>query len=168
MARVLGDSFGAIGDTKHSMLTLTQFQAAYGTGWVIADGSSCTGTKYASASGNTTLPDCRGYFLRGYNNGSSNNPDGTAIGGFQGNQLASHTHSGNTSTDGAHTHTPLNGSPFVTNTGGGGIISGGPAFGLQNTTNSAGAHNHTLNINNTGGDETRPSSVTVNIFIRIN
>jgi hypothetical protein len=142
------------------MLSPTQFQAAYGVGWVIADGSSCTGTKYASVTGNSSLPDCRGYFLRGYNNGSSNNPDGTGIGGFQGNQNQNHSHG---VSDPGHSHA----CEIASSTVAGGTF---PyrASGDVGQTWQTHASGTGISINNEGGDEARPSCVTVNIFIRIN
>ena len=60
------DSTGLpVGSIVHSMLTLSQFQALSGTGWVLADGGSCTGSTYSSVTGYNTVPDVRGTFLRG-------------------------------------------------------------------------------------------------------
>lgn len=82
MAQVTVGSILPVGTIIHSMLTTAQFQTQYGTNWVLADGSSCTGTKYASVTGATTVPDMRGKFLRGKNNGASGasyNPDGDLV-----------------------------------------------------------------------------------------
>jgi hypothetical protein len=59
----------ALGTIVSSMLTLAQYQSLHGTGWVLADGTSCAGTSYATVSGATLLPDPRGQALRGKNNG---------------------------------------------------------------------------------------------------
>ncbi len=45
-----------LGEIKFSPLTLIQFQDQAGTNWVLADGSSSIGTKYALVYGINTLP----------------------------------------------------------------------------------------------------------------
>jgi hypothetical protein len=70
---------GKVGDIIHSMLTEEQFILENGGGWILADGRDVTGSKYATVTGNTTVPDMRGQFLRGKNNGrldGEENPDG--------------------------------------------------------------------------------------------
>lgn len=126
-----------VGTIIHSMLTTTQFTAEYGTNWILADGSSITGSKYAAVTGASTVPDMRGAFLRG--KGSTYNPDGDlAVGTYTADKLASHTHTVQISSGGAT-----------------GLLAGGSGLGAGIT----GA---------TGGNETSPRSITVNIFIRIN
>jgi hypothetical protein len=74
-----------VGTILTSMLTLTQFQSLAGTNWVLADGSSCTGTAYSSVTGFSNLPDCRGATFRGKSYLSGRNSDGdTALGTYQG------------------------------------------------------------------------------------
>jgi hypothetical protein len=63
-----------VGTIIHSMLTTTQFTAEYGDNWVLADGRSVTGSKYAAVTSSSTIPDMRGAFLRA--KGSTYNPDG--------------------------------------------------------------------------------------------
>ena len=62
-----------IGTVLHSMLTLAQMQSQSGSGWILADGGSCSGSVYESITGNSTVPDMTGRFLRGK---GTNNPDG--------------------------------------------------------------------------------------------
>lgn len=72
-------SSSSIGSIKESMLTEVQFQSKHGVGWVLMDGRDVTGSEYADLTGNTVLPDARGQFLRGKNNGRADgqeNPDG--------------------------------------------------------------------------------------------
>ena len=63
-----------VGTIIHSMLTTTQFASEYGDNWVLADGRSVSGTKYALITGLGSIPDMRGAFLRA--KGSTYNPDG--------------------------------------------------------------------------------------------
>lgn len=147
MAQVTIGSILPVGTVLHSMLTVAQFQAQYGTNWVLADGSSCTGTKYASVTGATTLPDMRGVFLRGKNNGSTRNPDGDlALGTYTADKFAAHTHSID-AFKGASGSTATN-DPI-----------------LYDESNVA---LNSFSTNSSGGNETAPKSVTVNIFIRVN
>lgn len=45
-----------IGEVKFASLTLEQFQAVAGTTWILANGQSSIGTKYALETGNNTVP----------------------------------------------------------------------------------------------------------------
>lgn len=69
MPVVLDDSTAAIGAIQSAFLTETQFQGQFGTGWILADGRSVTGSRYASLTGSASVPDLRGVVLRGKNNG---------------------------------------------------------------------------------------------------
>ena len=157
MAQVTIGSILPVGTVLHSMLTVAQFQAQYGTNWVLADGSSCTGTKYASVTGATTLPDMRGRFLRGKSHASGNNPDGDlALGTYTADRTGPHNHQqtarlGTSSVD-----------AFIP--AGVGIAGVNTINATNVTENSSGA----LNTKNNTGTETAPRSITVNIFIRIN
>ncbi|MCK5355243.1 MAG: hypothetical protein KAJ63_09005 [Methyloprofundus sp.] len=77
--------------------------------WVLADGKDVSGSAYAQVTGNSHIPDFRGVFLRGKNNGRNDgneNPDGDlALGIYQADIFAEHTHStvqmiGNNNIDG--------------------------------------------------------------------
>ncbi len=46
-----------LGEIKFSPLTLLQFQDQAGTNWILADGQSSIGTKYASVFGINTVPN---------------------------------------------------------------------------------------------------------------
>ena len=129
-----------VGTIIHSMLSTAQFATEYGDNWVLADGRSVTGTKYASVTGASTIPDMRGAFLRAKNNGSTRNPDGElSLGAYTVDKFASHNHSTDAIKQGGGGQTSNSGTSFVT-----------------------------ASIGFTGGNETAPKSITVNIFIRIN
>lgn len=50
------DQTEIIGEIKVASLTLSQFQSVAGTGWILANGQSSVGTKYAQLTGNNTVP----------------------------------------------------------------------------------------------------------------
>jgi len=137
---------GRVGDIIQSMLTEEQFIAENGAGWVLADGRSVSGTKYATLIG-ASIPDMRGQFLRGKNNSREDgeeNPDGDlALGTYSADKFASHNHPirvrAGTTLDNGGSNVPYSG-PGGTD---GGIIS------------------------NVGGNETAPKNVTVNFFIKV-
>jgi hypothetical protein len=86
---------GKVGDVMHSTLTEEQFIVENGSGWILADGRSVVGTRYASLIG-TSVPDMRGQFLRGKNNNRTDenkNPDGEiALGVQTGDTMQGHWH----------------------------------------------------------------------------
>jgi phage-related tail fiber protein len=124
------------------------------SGWLYCNGAALSRSTYANlfaaitvhfggGDGVTTfnLPDLRGQFLRGSDNGAGIDP-GRALGSAQADELASHTHqiTGESSPYG------LGSLPVFTNVGGNGT----PPY-----TTSA-----------TGGSETRPKNVAVNYIIK--
>jgi microcystin-dependent protein len=139
------------------------------------------GTTYGAAG---TLPDLRGYFVRG----SGTNSDGMASGTFgqkQADAFKSHSHTGSTGAGGDHTHTAS------TNTAGNHShgysapnsyqqdTTNSPAHGKRATSNAnlntsaagdhshtvtigaAGNHSHTVTIGAEGGTETRPKNIAL-------
>lgn len=132
------------------------------TGWLECDGSlisrttyaslfAVIGTRYGVGDGSTTfaIPDFRGEFLRGWDNGSGNDPDaasrtnrgdgitGNNVGTKQGQQLLAHNHTLNSVTEGT--------------AGGGTSLRSGPG-GVGTST--------------VGGNETRPRNVNVMWIIK--
>lgn len=145
MAYILDDSLGGIGDVKASLLTQAQHQTLYGPGWELCASQSLPVTAaLAIVAGYTALPDARGVALRGKNNGGSQNPDGDlALGQFQGDTFASHTHSltiGFRHADGNN-------------------------FEVDTFTSPDGNNNPATTA--AGGNETRMKNITVNFFARI-
>lgn len=159
------NNINPVGTVVDSMLTESQFQAQQfgSTTWVLADGRDVTGSTYANLVA-STIPDFRGKFRRGKNNGASGagyNPDGDlALGTFEADQNQAHIHTGTTMDLFRDT------SPFGT------PATNGASFNsdIQGTgTPSTIIHNAMIvNITSNGGADARPMNITVNSFIRIN
>jgi hypothetical protein len=141
------------------MLTTTQFATQYGDNWVLADGRSVTGTLYASVTGLSTVPDMRGRFLRGK---GTSNPDGDlTLGAFTSSKTASHDHAQN------H-QSPNNVDDVQVPSYRDEVSWGFDTYGIVNSTTDRRSTSTRLTTDSTGGNETAPVSITVNIFIRIN
>lgn len=84
----------AIGSMEFSFLSLAQFQAINGTGFVLCDGSALPGgSLYEAITGRTNTPDMRGFYPRMRDYGAGVNPAGDlAVGTVQGAAIAGHTH----------------------------------------------------------------------------
>lgn len=138
---------------------------------------SVWGTNFGPGDGSTTfgVPVPGGYFPRFVDTdedvdpnagGRTSRGDGTGgkvAGSKQDEEFKEHTHSGNTSTNGDHNHTE-------TRYNNNGQFDGGGAAGRvsqQNgNTSTDGDHNHSLNINSTGGDETRPVNMNFHLMVK--
>jgi microcystin-dependent protein len=166
------------------------------SGWLFCDGRAVSraqyaklfaviGTNHGEGDGSTTfnLPDYRGYFLRGLDQGSGHDPDvggrgalaaggatGNEVGTVQGGQVQSHGHGVN---DPGHVHGtgwPRNASWLYWDhdsaNGRDGVLpssGGSPAvFGAG----SMAAATTGVSIQAAGGNETRPANVSVNYLIR--
>lgn len=151
------------------------------TGWLMCDGSAVSRTTYSAlygiistthgtGDGSTTfnLPDYRGRFLRGHDDGAGRDPDaasrtamntggntGDAVGTLQGDAFESHDHGG-----GAHGHptilvtehyddTPGSDKTYFTVGSGSAITTSGDIIDAE------------------GGNETRPLNATVNYIIKV-
>ncbi|WP_319533427.1 phage tail protein [uncultured Cohaesibacter sp.] len=146
-------------------------------GWLKANGAAVSrasyadlfaaiGTSFGEGDGVATfnLPDLRGEFIRGYDDGRSVDA-GRVFGSSQADQNAEHTHSvdppSTTTSSDSHTHTA--GTQSGSFTHGSGSISHYSA-GSGNT--SSDSHTHTLNIaaftsGASGGAEARPRNVAL-------
>jgi hypothetical protein len=174
-----------VGAILHSNLTEAQFQAEQGAGWVLADGRSVTGSRYETVTGNANIPDLRGRFLRGKNNGRNDgleNPGGelnlgqnqseaTAVNGLSASTTGTALAAGN------HDHaTQLRSNAVFGTRGLGNVVSvdtqtqGSTTTAAVNETSNEGEHTHTLSASTSlsGDIETRSANTTVNYFIRIN
>lgn len=135
-----------LGDIKSSLLTLEQFQSEHLGVWMLADGSSCTGTAYGTLTGATALPDMRGTVQRMKAHGSTRNPDGDLpIGTYQGDAFGSHSHGMQTPTN----YSNIGYEAWFARTAGSNGVESGHA------------------TKTSGGSETRMKNVTVNFFIKV-
>jgi len=162
------------------------------TGWLKCDGSVVSrttysalfnqiGTIYGNGNGSTTfqLPDLRGEFVRGWDDGRGVD-SGRAIGSSQTDSFKSHNHVATSSSEGYHSHTTneapdhTHGIPITRDDGGGSTYIGGTrtsggattktsnaAGRHSHTTTGAGTHTHTISVGSTGGSETRPRNVAM-------
>lgn len=102
---------GAVGDIKHSILNPTQFAAVNGSCWVPMDGRGIAGSRLASITGATSIPNGGGLFIRNQEFSNSANHDpyrdfNSTIASFQDQSMQTHQHafSSTTSNEGNHSH----------------------------------------------------------------
>lgn len=165
LANALRQVILPVGSIIDSVLNQSTFQSQNGSAtirWIIADGRDVTGSEYQLLTGSTTVPDLRGIFRRGKNNGRADgnqNPDGDlAVGTFSGFAIQSHNHG---FVDPGHSHTSL-----AVNSTGGPPLQNGVGFAVP-AANTGVSQTH-ISIQAAGGNQTAPANVTVNTFIRIN
>jgi microcystin-dependent protein len=128
-------------------------------GWLLGDGSAVSRTTYAglfaicattygAGDGSSTfnLPDLRGVFVRGWDNGAGKDP-ARVFGSYQADMFASHTH-----IQSAHTHQY---NTVTAASGGGGIAIPAGAGSVATTTAAAGLNQVT------GGVETAPKNIAL-------
>ena len=147
------------------------------SGWLECNGAAVSratystlfvaiGTTFGSGDGTTTfnLPDLRGYFVRGYDNGRGID-SGRVFGSTQADTIVAHNHVINIS-DPGHTHViscaPISGG------GGPGTYNGSTGtvvLSANGTINSA-TTGITATSNNTGGTETRPKNIALMYCIK--
>ncbi len=148
-------------------------------GWLLCDGSAVSRTTYAAlfaaigttaggGDGATTfnLPDYRGLFLRGFDQGNGEDPDGASrtamnsggntgdkVGTVESDQLASHVHYSSGSCS------------FMTAVAAN--VGDGPACGPSScSTGNLGYMGDEATTGNAGGSETRPKNAFVNYLIK--
>lgn len=121
------------------------------------------GTTFGEGDGSTTfaLPDLRGEFIRGFDNGRGLDT-GRTFGSNQNDAYLNHSHTANSNSTGAHTHTVrlYNATNSTNNlTAAGSTYSDAGA----STTSTSGAHTHTITVDNstTGSNETRPKNIAL-------
>lgn len=153
------------------------------TGWLKANGAAVSrttyaalfaaiGTTYGAGDGSTTfnLPDYRGEFMRGWDDGRGVD-SGRALGSAQSSQNLSHTHSvsGSTSTDGSHSHAQT---LYSSGSGITGPIAASQPFYTSAAagvpTQPAGSHAHSISgtAAASGGTEARPRNIAALICIK--
>lgn len=150
-------------------------------GWLKANGAAVSrvaysrlferiGTMFGDGDGSTTfnLPDLRGEFIRGWDDGRGLDT-GRQLGSIQESQNLSHNHTGSTTEGGAHSH--VYSRTMLTEV----VPANAPELGKyehienpgykisyqNNATNSVAAHTHGLTINASGGAEARPRNVAL-------
>lgn len=118
------------------------------------------GTSYGAGDGVNTfnLPDLRGTFLRGWDDSRGLDAN-RGLGTLQGSQNASHTHGASSDVQGAHSHGIWPIALNITTGQGGGHYSVGAS--LSANSGSAGAHNHNITVDASGGIEARPVNVAM-------
>lgn len=148
-----------VGAIQHSILTVEQFQSLNGDCWKLLNGQNIAGTDYAVLTNTTLLPDARGLFFRGANNGrtdSYKNSQNTALGGIQNQDwkdfyLINTAYSGPAYTHGWHGNFKQTTPHYSGATFGGGWFGGGTINWYYDTT-----------------AEVRPKNITINYFIKVN
>lgn len=114
--------------------------------WVLADGRTAT-TEYFQATGNANVPDLRGMFLRGLNEGRNDgkeDPDPD----FEGNVRIAGSYQADTLKSHSHLESLASGN--------GGIHSGG-SYGVVNQ----------VQTGKTGGNESRPRNMAVYWYVKV-
>lgn len=148
----------AVGDIVMSALDESTFQTQRDTTWVLCDGRSVIGSQYQSLTGQTNIPDLRGRYPRGKDNGSGNDTHGDlAVGTYEADQPGPHEHT---------VSFPALAQNITNGTGG--------AFDavLQQhnvaITGQSGLLGHVDSTGSGVGAETNPRSVVVQIYVKIN
>ncbi|MFZ9260931.1 MAG: phage tail protein, partial [Limnohabitans sp.] len=166
------ESKGIVGSIVQSLLSEAQFMAAAGhdaVNWVLADGRSVAGSRYAQITGSATVPDLRGAFFRaaGQNSNNQANWNGGTVGSSHDDTTRMPRTAFTTATAGSHSHGLTNGASYVKTSGGGHDLQPGASGAAEGTSTFSTDGNHTHTIN--GGDaETAPVHYSLNTFLRIN
>lgn len=155
--------------TPSGMVAVFAMQSAP-SGWLGCNGNAVSrstyaslfaaiGTTWGSGDGSTTfnLPDFRGEFLRGWDNGRGVDPN-RGFATFQDMLIQSHGHglTMNSVPDHVHNFTFAGGS-----NGSGGVELGATQSSFSGTTQGAGGHTPSGTVGSTGGAETRPRNKAV-------
>lgn len=146
-----------VGTIKKAFLTEEQFQDQMGTTWVLMDGRDVTGSDYAILTGNTTIPDARGMFLRMKDNGAGIDQLGDLpLGDTEQDNVPYHTH--------GYSVNYADSMAALTS-----ILDAGFGSG-QYQPLPPGAATVTVDwsINNEGANDTRGRNITINYFLKIN
>ena len=153
-----------VGEIRHSLLTLKQFQGKYGTEWELMKGQAIPGdSELLPLWGQPKIPDSRGVFLRcsqAERSDEMGNPDGDLpLGTYQADDFKEHNHGG-----GKHHHSV---SFELT-------ASRNPVGHVKNTVADWPQNQRAVRTTDSGniidkeGDkETRPRCIIVNAFIKI-
>lgn len=163
-------------------------------GYLYCDGSSYAGTgmygklaqvigfAWGNDGGKFRVPDLRGMFIRGVDDTAGIDEDkttrtagyaggntGNAVGSKQLENFKAHNHTATSASAGAHTHTyydMYHADNFDDGNTDGANGNGTGRKDNAETTSSDGAHTHTITVNNTGANETRPDNAYVIYIIK--
>jgi hypothetical protein len=181
-AAVASGDLWQIGSIQQTLLTEAQWATALGvdaTKWVLADGRDVSGSRWATLTGQSRVPDLRGAFIRGagQNSNAKNNWNGGAVGAFHEDTTRIPRNTGFTGTTnnaGSHTHTGGYTAPRYGANSGSDVNPANPGGSGNDDLNghlridAAGDHTHTVSINGGGDVETAPSHFGLNTFIKVN
>lgn len=159
---------GVVGDIVQSILTEAQFQSQRGVSWVLMDGRNVSGSQYEIITGKSTIPDGRGMFLRTKNNervdGNENPAGDLTLGTYEADQFQGHYHDyaiasnsiiiRNSPESQSWVESGTDDSSYITFVSPNFYITDPVADGTNGAPRT--------------GSETRPKSITVNTFIKIN
>lgn len=163
-----------IGDATPAGTVIWTARSSAPTGYLKANGAavsrgtyatlfSAIGTIYGAGDGSTTfnLPDLRGEFIRGWDDGRGVDA-GRTFGTAQGSEFGSHRHGGSTNFEPNHAHQlgRFSGNQNVN------TLSSRYALATTNDigpdfTQPAGGHSHTFDTDFRGGNETRPRNIAL-------
>jgi phage-related tail fiber protein len=121
------------------------------------------GTLHGAGDGSTTfnLPDMRGEFARGWDDARGVDAN-RVIGSWQASQNLEHKHTASTASAGSHSHTTSVKGDRAN--GEGNLVYGDENWYSDNLTlptTTAGAHTHSVFVDNSGGSESRPRNVAL-------
>jgi microcystin-dependent protein len=155
----------SVGTKVESFLTEAQFLELNGNTWTLCDGKSVSGSRYHAITGLTVVPNHVGLVSRmtGTQSINSRSKVGPALKSSQEDQLQGHYHSASASTSIPFGHTA---NPDNTKLASSSHTAG--AFGSATTTVAVTGATTGANGTPRTGDETRISSIGVNVFIKIN
>ena len=129
---------------------------------------SAIGTFYGAGDGSTTfnLPDLRGEFVRGWDDGRGVD-SGRVFASAQAGALESHSHTGTTNSAGSHAHSYDRAVAAGDNDASAGTTRQTQDQTQGFNTSSAGAHTHSFTTNTAGGAETRPRNLALLACIKV-
>ena len=172
----IGEGFVCLSDMAPAGIVSYFAGAAAPAGWMLCNGAAISrtvyarlfaaiGTSYGPGDGSTTfnLPDLRGEFIRGWDNGRGADP-GRVFGSWQDSQNRRHQHSGTTYASGGHSHgVSIPSKPNGTGSGPIAMVDGASGItGYQTyNTTASGSHAHNFDTSGEGGNEARPRNVAL-------
>ena len=140
---------------------------------MLCDGRNVAGSRYATVTGQTNVPDLRGAFIRaaGQNSNSLANWNGGAVGAFHQDTTRAPRNTAFTGTTTGSTRWSYGDTEIIGNKGGGHDLDpSGGGYGERKSlvTDQHLDHQHNLTINGGGDVETAPVHYGLNTFIKIN